>query len=189
MSRLVTALLLLSVATIPVAAQKKAITSSKSTVARKCTGNNKLIDHKRSSVYLTFLKHETMEPADKGDESEYLFFTFTNNSCWPEWLKMSGVSNERHGDVSLYYLIENSRSGEQISGRLYCHVCSINPVSPGNNLTYSIPLRDAKQNTRMRIGNQFDWERDASQNDTEHTVSYYFSRLPQTVLRKILPEH
>jgi hypothetical protein len=50
-----------------------------------------LIDHKRSSAYLTFLKNETVKPADKGDVSELPFFASTNNYRWPVWLKMPGV--------------------------------------------------------------------------------------------------
>lgn len=101
---------------------------------------------------------------------------------------MSGVSDKRHGDASLYYLIENRKSGEQISGRLYCHVCSTNPVGPGKHVTFSIPFREAAQNARMRIEYEFNWERESSDHNTEHTVSYYFSSLPQTVLRRILVE-
>lgn len=188
MSKLVAVVLLLVVASIPVAAQKRPMTSAKSKVDSKCAGDNKLIDPKRSSVNLTFLKHETIEPADKSEESEYLFFTVTNNSCWPLWLQMSDVSAKRRGDAHLYYLIEDLKSGEKISGRLHCHVCSTNPVSPGNHVSFSIPLGQAAQNARMRIAYEFDRERDASENDTEHTVSYYFSSLPQIVLRKIVVE-
>lgn len=188
MSKLITATLLLFVATVPFAAQKRSVNTSKTPVAGKCTADKKLIDPERSSVYLSFLRREAIKPADKDDESEYLSFTITNNSCWPVWLQMSGVSDKRHGDARLYYLIENSRSGEQISGRLYCHVCSTNPVSPGKHVKFSIPFREAAKNARMRIEYQFDWERDAFDNDTEHTVSYYFSSLPKTVLKKILPE-
>ncbi len=76
MSKLVTALLVFFLASIHVAAQKRSINTA---VTGKCTGDKKLIDPQKASVYLTFLKLETIEPADKDDDSEYLFFTITNN--------------------------------------------------------------------------------------------------------------
>ncbi len=152
----------------------------------KCTNTQKLIDQKRSPVYLTFVRREAIKIGDKYADGDYLFFTLTNNSCWPVWLNMSGVANERHGDASLYYAIENKESSDRISGSLYCHVCSTNPIGPGRKLTFSIPFEQASQNARMRIAYEFDWEREIHDDDTEHTVSFYFSSLPDAVLPKLV---
>lgn len=151
----------------------------------KMYDTRKLIDPKRSAAYLTFLRREAIRTGNVSADGDYLFFTFTNNSCWPVWLDMSGVADKRHGDASLYYAIENKESGEPISGRLHCHVCSTNPISPGKSLTFSIPYEEVSRKTRLRILYEFDWERNAFDSETENTVLYYFSNLPETVLPKV----
>lgn len=180
-----TIVLLILLGTFVVVAQKRAAPSSKPSAIGKCTGNRKLIDPKKGATYLTFLRRETIGPKPKGDDPDRLFFTFTNNSCWPVWLQMSGVADERHGDASLYYAVENKGSGDSISGRLYCHVCSINPISPGKHIAFSILFEEASRDSKMRILYTFDWERNAFDSTTENTVLYYFSNLPETILPKV----
>ncbi|MEQ1644403.1 MAG: hypothetical protein ABL959_13230 [Pyrinomonadaceae bacterium] len=185
MIKIIAVVLLALLATPAVGAQKSNLPIASSKVIGKCTSRQKLIDQQRSLTYLTFLRREVIKTGDKSADGDYLFFTFTNNSCWPVWLDMSGVATKLHGDASLYYAIESKNSGAWISGRLYCHVCSTNLIGPGGKVTFSIPFEEASRDARMRIVYEFDWEREVHSDNNEHTVSYYFSNLPETVLSKL----
>lgn len=102
---------------------------------------------------------------------------------------MSGTDDKRYGEIRLYYLIEDKKTGQEQTGTLYCHVCSVNAIGMGKSITFSIPLRDTGPGARMRIRYEFKWEYDEMIGDFEssntiHTVAYYFSGLPDSVLAK-----
>jgi hypothetical protein len=182
--------MLLCLMTFSVIAQKRVLAGTKQEAVRKCSTTKGLVDSTKPAVFITFLRRERIEPVDKNDDHENLFFKLINNSCWPIWLRMSGVSNKRYGDASLYYAIEDRNSGELLSGSLGCHVCSVNPINSGKHIVFSIPLREASRDTIMRLSYEFDWERnvfgDYENSNTLHTVSFYFNGLSESVLPKSL---
>src|SRR6186997_1710630 len=114
-------------------------------------------DSDRSAAFLTFIRRTQFQPSIS--ESDRLFFRLTNNTCWPIWLDMSGTGEPRYGDIRLYYLIEDKGSGSKIAGKLYCHVCSTNPVGSGKSITFSIPYEQADRGALMRIRFEFEWDR------------------------------
>jgi hypothetical protein len=144
-----------------------------------------LVDANKPAVYLSFLRITRIESDDPSDDPNYLFFRLTNNSRWPIWLQMSGVSKKEYGEASLYYAIEDRKSGDVRIGSTQCHVCSVNPLKPGSSIVFSLPLKYASRDTRMRIAYSFDWERDNESeggSDSEHSVVFYFRHLPSSVL-------
>ena len=174
--------------TVTVVAQKRVFVSTTKKSASTCTSKKRLVNITRPAAYLTFLRHERIDPEDKSDDAEFLFFKLTNNSCWSIWLDESGVASKRFGDSSLYYVIENEKTGEKLSGSIYCHVCSHNLLRSGRSIMFSIPLKEASRDALMRISYEFDWEQntfgDFENSNTQHTVTYYFSGLPESVLPK-----
>ena len=151
---------------------------------------NPLINKNKPPVFLTFLRKERVEPRNGLEDPNpvYLFFKLTNNTRWPVWLDMSGTtdSDPRYGEVDLYREIDDSKSGQRISGRLYCHACSFNPLRPGSSVVFSIPAEDAARERNMRVRYEFNWEQSAKYNDDSnlHTVAFYFRQLPKNILEK-----
>lgn len=143
-----------------------------------------LVVASKPAVFLTFLRLTNIKPDDPANDPNYLFFRLTNNSRWPIWLQMSGVSKKEYGDASLYYAIEDKETGAVRIGSTQCHVCSVNPLRAGDSIVFSIPLGDAGRDARMRIEYSFAWERDneiESGSYSEHSVVFYFSYLPSSV--------
>lgn len=152
-----------------------------------CGSGRQLLDKQNPVVYLDFVKKERIETdSRRGSDADYLFFTFTNNSCWAIWLDMSGVEDKRFGDASLYEEVQDIESGEILHGTLRCHVCSFNPVGPGRKLTFSVPLEYASRTSVLKVAFTFGWEKDAGVDSSHvlHTVNFYFKNLPATVLPK-----
>jgi hypothetical protein len=144
-----------------------------------------LVAPSKPAVLLSFLRLTKIEPDDPTDDPNNLFFRLTNNSRWPIWLQMSGVSKKDYGEASLYYAIEDKETGSVRSGTTQCHVCSVNPLMPGDSIIFSLPLGYASHDTRMRIAYSFDWERDNESEGgsySEHSVVFYFSHLPPSIL-------
>ena len=144
-----------------------------------------LVNANKPAVFLTFLRLTNIKPDDPTDDPNYLFFRLTNNSRWPIWLQMSGVSKKEYGDASLYYAIEDKETSIVRIGSTQCHVCSVNPLRPGGSIVFSLPSGHASRDTRMRIEYSFAWERDNEMEGgsySEHSVVFYFSYLPSHVL-------
>ncbi len=161
--------------------------SQNKTVSSTC--RKPILQAGNPAVFVTFLRMETIRPRNQWDNPNNLFFKLTNNTCWPIYLDMSGVADSRYGDASLYYLIENRKTGQRQAGALDCHVCSINEIGSGKSIIFSLPRRDADRDARMRLRYEFKWERDEPHGDYEssntmHTVSYSFYGLPDSVLPK-----
>jgi hypothetical protein len=142
-----------------------------------------LVNPNKPAAIISFLRVADLEPLRTGYGRKHLLFRITNNTRWAIWLEMNGVPKE-YGDAGLFYTIENKDKGEiQIDSR--CHVCSVNPVGAGRSVVFSIPADYASQDTHLRITYSFAWERD---NETEggsystHSVVFYFSSLPKSVL-------
>ena len=142
-----------------------------------------LVNPNKPAVFITFLRLTDLEPLETGYGRKHFLLRITNNTRWAIWLEMGGVPKE-YGDAGLFYTIENKDKGEiQIDSR--CHVCSVNPVNPGRSIVFSVPADYASTDTRMRIGYSFAWERDNEVEGgsySEHSVAFYFSYLPQSVL-------
>jgi hypothetical protein len=150
------------------------------------TGSKSLLRNNRPAVYLTFLRMSVVKWDDPSTDPKNLFFRITNNSRWPVSLQMSGAAKKEYGDVSLYYAIEDKKTGTIERGSTGCHVCSVNSLNPGRSLIFSIPLSEASLQTRMRITYSFDWERGSENygdSDSEHAIIYYFSNLPASILK------
>lgn len=167
--------------------QNRSLGASGKTVISTC--RKPILQAGKPAVFVTFLRMETIKPSDPSDDQNNLFFKLTNNTCWPIYLDMSGVADRRYGDASLYYLIEDKKSGRNLSGRLYCHVCSFNAIRSGKSMVFSMPLREATRESLMKVRYEFKWETDQIIGDYEssntiHTVAYYFSGLPDSVLPK-----
>jgi len=144
----------------------------------------KVVSETKPTVYITFLRRERVEPERK-DDGDYLFFRLTNNSSWPIRLDMFG-SEPKFGDVGLYYSIENTKTGENRIGSLYCHhVCSVNSLGAGKSLIFSIAVEEACNDATMKIRFEFAWENELSYlegTDTTHIVNFYFNSIPRSVL-------
>lgn len=167
--------------------QKRSMANLASKSIAACRSGQKLVDRNNPVVFLTFNKKERIETETRGgSDADYLFFTLTNNSCWPIWLDMSGVGDKRFGDTSLYAEAQDIESGRTLRGRLRCHVCSFNPLSPGKKLTFSVPFEFASRSSVMKVAFDFGWEKDAEVDGScvLHTVNFYFSNLPDSVLPK-----
>ena len=151
-----------------------------------CRKNAKLVDADKPIVFLSFIRRATVKVSGVDGEGDRLFFKLTNNFCSPVVLDMSG-EHEGWGDVSLYYSIEDKGSGRRISGTLHCHVCSTNPLSPGRSIAFSIPFDQADRGAVMRVAYEFEFDRDGryESSNSLHTVAYYFSGLPESVLPKL----
>ncbi len=172
---------------LPVAFGQKTSTSNRvSKTKNPCVSGQKLRDRKDPVVFITFVKKERIGTETRyGSDVDYLFFTLTNNSCWPIWLDMSGA-DDKLGDVRLYVQAEDVKSGTIQHGTLRCHVCSTNPLGPGKKLTFSVPRDYASRSSLMKVAFDFGWERDVHVDGVgvQHTVSFYFNRLPESVLPK-----
>ena len=143
---------------------------------RKNVRQSILVHSGRPSVYITFVKRESI------DGSSYVFYRLTNNLSWPIVLDMSDPGGKRFGDATLYYVVEDSKTGEQKTGRLYCHVCSTNNLGSGRSIQFSVPTEEIELGNVLRIRYEFESESDVSSfegSDTLHTVAYYLDRLPQ----------
>lgn len=178
--------LILLMCTISVLGQKR--TAKTSVNARKSSPQWYLIKRDRPAVFLKFTRSQRLESSDSTSNPDNLFFKLTNNTRWPIWLEMSGYADERYGDASLYYVVQDYKSGENRSGSLRCHVCSTNQLGPGKSIEFSIPLNDAARDATMRIAYNFSWEDRFGSfegSDTTHTVDYYFRSLPELVLPKM----
>lgn len=151
-----------------------------------CRKNEKLVDADLPMVFLSFVRRETVKDEEQGEGSDRLFFKLTNNFCLPIWLDTSGAP-KGWGEASLYYAIEDKGSGRRVSGTLHCHHCSNNQLGPGKSITFSIPFRDADRGAVMRAAFEFEFDRFGGyeSSDTLHTVAYYFSGLPESVLPKL----
>jgi hypothetical protein len=141
MKRLAIILLILTSFAVSAHAQKR--TSSTVNGRIKPCQRTKLVDPAKPMVYLTFLRRERIETTAPTADQERLYFRLTNNTCWPIWLDMSGPGDARYGEASLYYAIEDKSSGRNVSGTIFCHVCSFNPLPSGKGFTFSIPFREA----------------------------------------------
>jgi hypothetical protein len=146
-----------------------------------------LIKSNKPPVFVTFLKQARVEPQKGLDDPNpnYLFFKLTNNTRWPIWLDMSGTPDDdiRYGDATLYTQIEDSSSGNRISGKLFCHVCSFNPLGAGRSMTFSVPIEDSVVNATMRIRYEFNWEQVSTPDSKNlHTVAFFFGDLPQSII-------
>ncbi len=99
---------------------------------------------------------------------------------------MSGTEDERFGEAHLYAASQDVETGEILHGSTSCHVCSVNPLGPGKTITFSVPFEYARRRSVMRIAYDFNWERDAGaqSSDVLHTVNFYFSGLPESILPK-----
>jgi hypothetical protein len=151
-----------------------------------------LVDANKPAVFLSFLRLTRIEPDDPTDDPNYLFFRLTNNSRWQIFVYMSGVSKKAYGEASLYYAIEDRSKGTARIGSTQCHVCSFNPLAPGESIVFSLPLRHASRDTRMRIAYSFDWERENESEGgsySEHSVVFYFRHLPPSVLPTTPPSN
>jgi hypothetical protein len=102
---------------------------------------------------------------------------------------MSGFSedtfrNTGFDPVYLYYAIEDPKSGDVISGSTSCHVCSVNLLPPGRSLNFAVGVSEVSDKNRMRVAYTFDWEKEDSYNgsNSTHSVEYYFSLLPESIL-------
>ena len=178
--------LILCIFAIAASAQKRSSVAAQRR-AKGCA-TKILVDPNKPMAFLTFVRRERIEPSDRTDDPNNLFFKLTNNTCWPIWLDMSGTSDERYGQASLYFSIEDKASGKRQSGSMYCHVCSNNPLGSGRSIIFSIPLRDADRGALMRLRFEFKWELmvgDYESSNSLHTVAYYFSGLPESVLPKL----
>lgn len=151
-----------------------------------CLNGAKLVDADKPMVLLSFVRRATVKSNDGDGDSNRLFFKLTNNFCAAIWLDMSGEV-KGWGDASLYYLIEDRHSGQRVSGTLYCHVCSNNPLAPGQSITFSIPFREADRGAVMRVAYEFEFDREGSYESSNslHTVAYYFTGLSESVLPKL----
>jgi len=146
-----------------------------------------LVDSKKPAVFISFLRLTELKENDS-EKQKYLSFKITNNTKWNIWLQMSQASNKVLGDAYLYFAIEDKKEGTIKSGSTSCHVCSINPLGSGRSIIFSIPLSDVSNDTLMRIAYSFEWERDNERKDTSystHSVEFYFSGLPESVLTSI----
>lgn len=151
-----------------------------------CRKNSSLVDADRPMVFISFVRRETVQVGNKSGDSDRLFFKLTNNFCSPILLDMSGEVRG-WGDAILYYVIEDGHSGQRVSGRLRCHVCSGNSLFPGRSIVFSIPFRDADRGAVMRIAYEFEFDRYGSYESSNslHTVAYYFSGLSESVLPRL----
>jgi len=144
-----------------------------------------LLNPKRPAVFLSFIKQGKVGPAvSEFNDPERLFFTLTNNTRWPIRLQMSGPADDGFSEARLYYQIEDAETGNQTSGTLYCHVCSVNPLGPGRSVKFAVRKSEVSRNSLMRVRYEFGWEDQLAGNDgttTTHTVDYFFSRLPEEV--------
>jgi hypothetical protein len=142
-----------------------------------------LVDKRRPAVFISYLRSADLEPLKTGYGRRHLLFKITNNTQWPVWLEMNGVPNE-YGDAGLFYTIESRDDGKvEIDSR--CHVCSVNPLSSGRSVVFSIPADYVRKDARLRIAYSFAWERDNEAiggSHSTHSVEFYFSYLPESVL-------
>ena len=155
-----------------------------SALPQKRPSRGPLLDSNKPTVYLAFVRKERIKDAAI-NRPDRLFFRFTNNTVWPLTLEMSDYGDKRLGDAMLYYSIDESESGKNLSGSLDCHVCSFNPLGSGKSILFSIPLEDADRGATMRLKYDFSWEGlggDFSGSSSKHIVSFYFNSLPKGVL-------
>lgn len=167
-----------------VSGQKGTVSNRASKMPGKCKPGQQLFDKANPVAFLTFLRKERVETETvRGSDADYLFFTLTNNSCWPIWLHMSG-EDKRLGDASLYIQVNDIESGTNLRGSLSCHVCSVNPLGTGRKITFSIPFKWAIQKSVMRVSFDFGWEWDEHVDGSAvlHTVNFYFKELPESIL-------
>jgi hypothetical protein len=149
------------------------------------TNQQPLIDSEKPAVYLSFVCELGIKVDGEIRDPNNLFFRLTNNSRWPIWINMSDVSKKEYGDASLYFSIENKEDGAVQDGSRFCHVCSVNPIRPGGSIVFSIAKNVASRERRMRVTYSYEWERDVENlagSNSEHSVTYYFSSLPESVL-------
>ena len=166
--------------------QKRSAQNRTTKLKPLCSTGQKLVDRNNPAAFLTFIKKERVETETRrGNDADYLFFTLTNNSSWPIWLDMSG-EEEQLGDASLYTEVQDLKSGKILHGSLACHVCSFNPIGPGKKLAFSVPFEYASRSSLMKLAFDFGWEMDAKVDGAgvQHTVSFYFKELPDSVLPK-----
>src|SRR6187401_2051086 len=105
---------------------------STSGLAQKTTPQSVRIDHKHSTVYLTFVR-----VGRAGSEmEERIWLRFHNNTRWGIRLDMGGEQKD-FGDARLFYDILTAY--ERVDSSVSCHVCSFNILGPGKSLLFSIP--------------------------------------------------
>lgn len=147
-----------------------------------------LVNTSKPAVFVSFVDQRSIKTVEKPSPQKFLFFRITNNTRWKIWLEMSGTAGKEFGETRLYYAIEESKTGTNISGSVSCHVCSNNPLGPGRSILFSMPASNAEKDVRMRIVYRFDWEDpllgDSGGSTTTHSVEYYFHYLPTTILNQ-----
>jgi hypothetical protein len=135
----------------------------------------------KPTVYLSFERVGKRAPLLNGESESGIWLSLHNNTKWAIIVEMSDVPSKEYGDVELYYEV---LSGEKTIIDAKCHVCSVNKLSSGRSLVFSLPREYLMDNDRsIRIRFHYEWEQDETGStslEPEHYVLFYSSDIPKT---------
>ena len=137
-----------------------------------------LIDKKKPSVYITFVRFSLVRIKSEGDRS-LIWLKLRNNTRWPISLEMSGGRTEDPNEASLYY--QTLDKNDEVIENRGCHVCSVNNVGPNRYILFAVPSDSLPKDSRLRIRFSYGWESFENQlldQEPEHFVSFSFSEVP-----------
>jgi|ERR1044071_5118280 hypothetical protein len=136
------------------------------------------------TVYLAFERVGAVKSSASGEEEERVWLRLHNNTRWPVRLQMSGVPSDEYGDARLYY---DGLSNGEVLFRIRCHACSVNLLSPGKSLLFSVPRGELGEGRAVRVGFSYGWEDGddvAAGREPEHYVSFDASQIPAGGVRR-----
>jgi hypothetical protein len=137
----------------------------------------------KPTVYLSFQRAGQREPLRNGESDEGIWLRLHNNTQWAIKLEMNDAPSKEYGDVVLFYEVI-SDSTRIVDMR--CHVCSVNNLSPGKSLSFSLPREFLNHDEAIRISFNYEWEPDehgSTSSEPVHYVYFYNSQLPPEIQR------
>jgi hypothetical protein len=145
--------------------------------------NSFLVDDKRLSVYITYVKKGVRKPRYSNESNQGVWLRLHNNTRWS--IRFCGGAFEKENNahavnhnVGVLEAWKNKIKDSAIPKGYYAHVCMMQVLESGKSLDFSIPSEHLGEGLMINLPFQYEWEKVSSSEPT-HLVFYYSNALPE----------